>query len=501
MKHIYFAKHGETDYNLKGLRQGCRNNIPLNSNGIEQAYYLGKYLKDYRENDIKFDLVVSSPLIRAKLTAEIVCEILEIKDTNFQILDYLTEIDHGEIDSGLSYQEMIINPKFKNFIDLMDKNKLILDPIENDKFWNEQNINKIVKIYGGENTQMYLSRCTKIINFLKNTTAKKILVVSHSGFLNEVYKIIINIDCSIKCNNKFGNNCTLTYFENYKDNFKLIYGPSTLFFGVYNKDYSRIICDTTKFIDVYNKDLKIIEKISIDQFKIDSKYILISNQELYDLTIKNIDNIKKIIKKNKNKKYIHLSTYEIRNISETFNIYGSWLNKNNTPQIYYNPIGLWISCGSSWIDYISQNNDINQWTLATYIYNIEINNTVLNINDLKKFKNFIKKYKNDETILTITNIINWKKLKNDYDGLIICPYFGNSIFGKEANKFQIFTESENSINSYFEKLLGKKWKKNFMVLSEWYRHWETATGVIWKSSGIKNINLINKTDTFSNYYN
>ena len=63
---IYFARHGETSWNVKKMIQGIKD-IPLNKKGEEQAMMIGEKLKN-----IKFDAVFSSDLIRAKRTAEII---------------------------------------------------------------------------------------------------------------------------------------------------------------------------------------------------------------------------------------------------------------------------------------------------------------------------------------------------------------------------------------------------------------------------------------------
>ena len=74
---IYVTRHGQTDYNKKGMMQG-RSDIPLNEVGIAQATERRKML-----GDIKFDAVYSSPLIRAVKTAQIIGNVPEeeiIKD-------------------------------------------------------------------------------------------------------------------------------------------------------------------------------------------------------------------------------------------------------------------------------------------------------------------------------------------------------------------------------------------------------------------------------------
>lgn len=67
MKHFYLFRHGETNYNVKGILQGQGIDSELNDNGKEQADVLGQSL-----SNIKLDLIISSPLKRALQTAAIV---------------------------------------------------------------------------------------------------------------------------------------------------------------------------------------------------------------------------------------------------------------------------------------------------------------------------------------------------------------------------------------------------------------------------------------------
>ena len=53
-------------------------------------------------------------------------------------------------------------------------------------------------------------------------------------------------------------------------------------------------------------------------------------------------------------------------------------------------------------------------------------------------------------------------------------------------------------HDFFVDLMGNRWKNNMILLSEWYRHWECASGVIWNISGISSCDLIKETD-FSKY--
>lgn len=63
---IYIVRHGETDWNAKRLLQG-HTDIPLNKTGEFQARDLIKNLRG-----IKFAMIFSSDLLRAKRTAEII---------------------------------------------------------------------------------------------------------------------------------------------------------------------------------------------------------------------------------------------------------------------------------------------------------------------------------------------------------------------------------------------------------------------------------------------
>lgn len=67
---IYLMRHGETDWNVAGKMQG-RKDIPMNSNGVEQITELAERL---RGMDFCVDMIISSPLDRARKSAEIVAE-------------------------------------------------------------------------------------------------------------------------------------------------------------------------------------------------------------------------------------------------------------------------------------------------------------------------------------------------------------------------------------------------------------------------------------------
>lgn len=113
---IYLIRHGETDWNRMKKLQGTTD-IPLNAYGIELAEKTAEGLKD-----VPFDRIYTSPLIRARKTAEIIRgdRPIEIIET-----DGLKEISFGDYE-GLCYlpdNYTIPKPGFVNF--LMIRNTMI----------------------------------------------------------------------------------------------------------------------------------------------------------------------------------------------------------------------------------------------------------------------------------------------------------------------------------------------------------------------------------------
>lgn len=95
---IYMIRHGQTDWNIEGRFQG-REDIPLNDMGMKQAKECGLALE---KTGIAFDCIVSSPLIRAVVTAEEIAKCIHINEVKIE--EDLTERDFGSV-SGLFASE------------------------------------------------------------------------------------------------------------------------------------------------------------------------------------------------------------------------------------------------------------------------------------------------------------------------------------------------------------------------------------------------------------
>jgi 2,3-bisphosphoglycerate-dependent phosphoglycerate mutase len=70
---ITLLRHGESEGNTSRLLQG-QSDYPLTDNGLEQAKKLARFWKSAQ---MRYDLIISSPLIRASQTAEILSELLK----------------------------------------------------------------------------------------------------------------------------------------------------------------------------------------------------------------------------------------------------------------------------------------------------------------------------------------------------------------------------------------------------------------------------------------
>ncbi|WP_349925619.1 histidine phosphatase family protein [Bacillus altitudinis] len=123
MTAICLVRHGETDWNAAKRIQG-RTDIPLNDTGKWQAEQTGLYLKDAH-----WDVVISSPLSRAKETAHL---ILQHVHAPLVIMDDFIERDYGDAE-GMSFEErqkLFPNKKYPNMEPLSALQDRMLEGIE-----------------------------------------------------------------------------------------------------------------------------------------------------------------------------------------------------------------------------------------------------------------------------------------------------------------------------------------------------------------------------------
>lgn len=100
--HVCVTRHGETDWNAMGVLQGWLD-VPINDEGRRQAHQLAV---DFA--DAGFVSIVSSPLVRARETAEIIADALGLPPPEFD--EGLKERNFGEI-QGIPKSELAeLNP-------------------------------------------------------------------------------------------------------------------------------------------------------------------------------------------------------------------------------------------------------------------------------------------------------------------------------------------------------------------------------------------------------
>ena len=140
---VYIVRHGEVPHNA--LKQYNNENEDLTKKGIKQAEELREKIKT-----IDYDIIICSPLIRAKHTAKII----NVKEKEILIDNRLEERNPGSL-SGQS-----------------------LDVTNRDEYWNYYTE---IQYGTSENIQEFFKRIYNFLDELKIKDYKNVLVVAHSG--------------------------------------------------------------------------------------------------------------------------------------------------------------------------------------------------------------------------------------------------------------------------------------------------------------------------------
>ncbi|MCL5970291.1 MAG: 2,3-diphosphoglycerate-dependent phosphoglycerate mutase [Patescibacteria group bacterium] len=90
MAYLILVRHGESEWNAKGLWTGWTD-VSLNEKGITEAKKAGEALKD-----IKIDLTITSKLKRAKQTLEEIRKILSLENIPITETGALNEKNYGD---------------------------------------------------------------------------------------------------------------------------------------------------------------------------------------------------------------------------------------------------------------------------------------------------------------------------------------------------------------------------------------------------------------------
>lgn len=152
MTKLYLTRHGETEWNDKGIMQGWGDS-PLTDLGVRQA----EWLRD-RMKDTHIDVIYASPIGRAYNTAKIV---KGERNIPLKAHDGLKEIRIGGWE-GLNQEEM--------------------KSLSEENYYNFWNIpSKYIPTGNGENFYEVKERAFKAINeILEKEKGKNILIVTHT---------------------------------------------------------------------------------------------------------------------------------------------------------------------------------------------------------------------------------------------------------------------------------------------------------------------------------
>ena len=140
---VYIVRHGEVPHNA--LKQYNNENEDLNENGIRQANELKEKIKN-----INYDIIISSPLLRAKHTAQII----NVNNKKILINDKLKERNPGD----LSGKPLTVTNR--------------------DEYWN---YNTTIKYGTSENIREFFKRIYNFLDDLKKEDYESVLIVAHSG--------------------------------------------------------------------------------------------------------------------------------------------------------------------------------------------------------------------------------------------------------------------------------------------------------------------------------
>ncbi len=153
MKALYFVRHGQTVWNLEQRLCG-RTDVKLSKLGHDQAVALGKLI---RQNKLRIDQILYSPLVRAADTARYIADYTGIP---MKPEPRLTEQDYGCFESGRRYAEEFLAAE-KQFA---------------------------VPVGGGESMLRLCQRVYNLLDEIKEEPGERVyLLVSHLGVSRAIH--------------------------------------------------------------------------------------------------------------------------------------------------------------------------------------------------------------------------------------------------------------------------------------------------------------------------
>lgn len=166
-KLIYFVRHGESELNAQGIRQGPDGK--LTEKGMNQAL---ETAKKFPKEKGEAQVIISSPYERTRETTDIIAKELGI-----------TKIDYTPLLAERKNPTEIVG-HWKEEVGV----KLIVDQI--DKSFHDDNF----RYSDEENFVDLKTRAKKLLDYIKNRPEKRIIMVTHSIFLKMVVSYMLKGD-------------------------------------------------------------------------------------------------------------------------------------------------------------------------------------------------------------------------------------------------------------------------------------------------------------------
>lgn len=171
---IYFIRHGESIDDIEN-RYGGWADYALTEKGIQTARETGQKLKD---RDLKAEAILTSPLLRAKQTAE---EIGRALNLPIQVFHYLKERNTYGLLCGMNKNEA--KEKYPNLV----------EAYENDR-----------PVHGYEPYEFFLQRVKKMVEKLPSFGYNIVICITHGKLLKALLNDIIDRKAK-----ELGDNCII----------------------------------------------------------------------------------------------------------------------------------------------------------------------------------------------------------------------------------------------------------------------------------------------------
>ncbi len=186
-KKIYLIRHGETDYNKRGVVQGSGINAPLNDTGRKQA---AAFYEKYK--DIPFDKVYTSELQRS---------IQSVQNFIDDGIPHVSFAGLNEINWGI-YEGKIVNSHDSQYYETITE------------AWTRGEVD--VRIEGGDSPIMVQERQKPVLDYIEKQENEKTILICMHGRAMRIF-LCLMLGESLKNMDEFAHTNLGLYILNYTD--------------------------------------------------------------------------------------------------------------------------------------------------------------------------------------------------------------------------------------------------------------------------------------------